>query len=45
MEQKCKTIENNKAFQMMVDGRVQQISQHLQDVKKPKKLEEVQKDH
>jgi len=45
MEQKCKTIKNNKVFQMMVDRRVQQISQHLQDVKKPKKLEEVQEDH
>ena len=37
-------IENNEAFQTMVDGRVQQIPQHLQDVKKPRKLEEVQED-
>jgi len=42
MEQKCKMIKNNKAFQTMVDRRVQQISQQLQDVKKPRKLEEVQ---
>ena len=42
MEQKCKMIENNEAFQTMVNGRVQQIPQHLQDVKKPRKLGEVQ---
>ena len=35
-------IKNNKAFQTIVDRRVQQIPQQLQDVKKPRKLEEVQ---
>ena len=45
MEQKCKTIENNKALQTIVDRRVQQIPQQLQNVKKSRKLEEVQEDH
>ena len=45
MNQKCKTIENNKVLQTMVDGRVQQISQQLSDDKKHRKLEEVQEDH
>ena len=42
MEQKCKIIENNKALQTIVDRRVQQIPQQLQNVKKPRKLEELQ---
>ena len=42
MHQKHKTIENNKTFQTVVDRRVQQITQQLQDDKKPRKLEEVQ---
>jgi len=42
MEQKGKMIENHDAYATIVKGRVQQIPQHLQDVKKPRKLEEVQ---
>ena len=38
-------IKNNKALQTMVDERVQQIPQQLQNVKKPEKLEEFQEDH
>ena len=42
MDQKHKTIENNKIFQTVVDRRVQQITWQLQNGKKPRKLEEVQ---
>jgi len=45
MDQKCKKIENHKALQTIVDGRIWPIPQQLQDNKKPRKLEEVQEGH